>query len=61
MELTELLSSLLALPSMWLLVIGVIAVIFVIKVIRSVFATIMSLVFTGFALMRVYAFLNDKF
>jgi len=55
------LTELLQLPSMWLLVIGIIAVVFVIKLIRSVVAKIMSLVFTAIMLLRVYTFLSDKF
>lgn len=55
------LGELLQLPSMWLLVIGVIVVYFVIKLIRSVVAKVMSIVFTAIAFMKVYTFLSDKF
>lgn len=55
------LTELLQLPSMWLLVIGVIAVLFVIKLIRSMIAKVMSIVFTAIMLIRVYSFLSDKF
>lgn len=55
------LGELLQLPSMWLLVIGVIGVYFVIKLIRSVIAKVMSIVFTVIAFLKVYTFLSDKF
>ncbi|WP_158587602.1 hypothetical protein [Neobacillus notoginsengisoli] len=56
----ELLTNLLQLPSLWLIVIGVIALIFVIKVIRSVIGAVVSLAFTVLGFYRVFLFLQDK-
>lgn len=53
--------DLMQLPSMWLLVIGVIGVYLAYKLIRSVVAKVMSIVFTVIAFIRVYTFLSDKF
>lgn len=55
------LGELLQLPSMGLLVIGMVAVYFAIKLIRSVIAKVMSIVFTLIAFIRVYTFFSDKF
>lgn len=57
----ELLVSLLQLPALWLLVIGVIALIVVMKVIRTVIGAIAGLTFTIIGLIRIYGFLSDKF
>lgn len=57
----DLLTSLLQLPSLWMLVIGVIALIVVVKVIRSVVGAITGLLFTVIGFIRIYSFLSDKF
>ncbi|MGS2778355.1 hypothetical protein ACVBAX_13395 [Robertmurraya sp. GLU-23] len=57
----DLLTSILQLPSLWMLVIGVIALIVVVKVIRSVVGAITGLVFTVIGLIRIFSFLSDKF
>ncbi|MEK3992788.1 hypothetical protein [Robertmurraya sp. FSL R5-0851] len=57
----DLLTSLLQLPSLWMLVLGVIALIVVVKVIRSVVGAITGLVFAVIGLIRIYSFLSDKF
>lgn len=53
--------NLLQLPSMWFLALGVVVVVIVIKFVRSVIGTLISIIFTGIALIRVYLFLSDKF
>jgi hypothetical protein len=57
----ELINSLMQSPSTSLLVFGVLALIIVIKVVRSLIGKVMSMVFTGIALIRIYLFLSDKF
>lgn len=57
----DLLLNLLQLPSVWLLVIGLIALIFVIKVIRSVVGAVVGLAFTVLSFYRVYLFLQNYF
>lgn len=54
----DFLLNLLQLPSVWLLLIGIIALIVVIKVIRSVVGAVVGLVLTGLSLYRVYLFLQ---
>lgn len=58
-KIMDFLLNLLQLPSVWLLVIGLIILYVIIKVIRSIVEIVLSLVFTAFSLYRVYLFLQN--
>ncbi len=57
----DLLISLLTTSSTWLFILGVVALVFVLKVVKNIVATIASLIFTAWSLIKIYVFLSDKF